>query len=483
MGKMLREVYTFDDVSIVPRGSEILPKDVDVQTRLTKTITLNIPLLSAAMDTVTESKMAIAIARLGGIGVIHKNFSAEEQAKEIGIVKRSESGMVADPITLRPENTLGDAFAIMSEKNISGIPITNNERKLVGILTHRDIQFEDDRSKLIEDIMTRENLRTAPVNTTLEEAKDMFRRYKVEKIPIVDKEGILKGMITAKDWKKIHEYPSAAKDKEGRLLVAGAVGADLNLERVDLLVKAGVDIVVVDSAHGHHRNVLETIRMIRKGYPDLQIIGGNVVTREATRDLIEAGADAVKVGMGSGSICTTRIVAGIGIPQFSAVQDCVEEASKHGIPVISDGGIKNSGDIVKAVGAGASSVMIGSLFAGTEESPGEEIHVQGRLYKSYQGMGSLSAMRRGSSSRYFQEGQSKLVPEGVESIVPHRGNLAGIIFNMMGGFKAGMGYTGSKNIEELRNGDIEFVKVTEAGKIESHPHDVIVTQDPPNYNR
>ncbi len=482
MGKEIREVYAFDDVLIVPKESNVLPRNVDTKTRLTPKITLNIPLISAAMDRVTESEMAIAMARLGGIGVIHKNMTAEKQALEVLRVKRSESGIIEDPVTLGPGCTLQEANKLMNEKHISGIPIVEKDGRLVGILTHRDVNFETDFDKPIRELMTTD-LITAPEGTTLEKAKSIFKEYKVEKLPIVDKDNKLKGMITVRDLRKIIDFPNANKDEKGRLLVAGAVGADLDVTRVKLLVEAGVDVIVVDSAHGHSMNVLKTIELIKKEYGDsLQVVGGNIVTGKAAKDLILAGVDAVKVGIGSGSICTTRIVTGVGVPQLSAVMDCVKEANKKNIPVISDGGINQTGDIVKAIAAGASSVMIGSLFAGTEESPGEKIYFQGRLFKEYRGMGSVGAMEEGSSDRYFQEGQKKLVPEGIEARVSYRGNLAEVIFQMIGGLRAGMGYVGAKNIEELRT-KTEFYKQTNAGQIESHPHDVIITKEAPNYSK
>lgn len=482
MTKIVGEALTFDDVSLVPQKSNFLPKEADLKTRFTKKIFLNIPLVSAAMDTVTESAMAIALARLGGIGVIHKNLTIERQAEEIVKVKRSENGIIGDPVTLGPEKTLGEAFVEMAKYHISGIPITNKKGKLLGILTNRDVTFETDFSKTIGDLMTNKKIITAKVGTTLDEAKEILMKHKIEKLPIVDEDYNLRGMITIKDLKKIIDYPLASKDSRGRLLVAAAVGADNNLDRVTALVEAGVDVIVVDSAHGHSENVINKIKKIKKKYPKIQVIGGNIATGKAAKDLIEAGADAIKVGMGPGSICTTRVIAGIGVPQISAIMDCVEVADKYGVPVIGDGGYKYSGDIVKAIAAGASSAMIGSLFAGTDESPGEIIHYNGRLYKKYRGMGSLEAMKQGSSDRYFQEGQQKLVPEGIEGQVPYKGKLAEIVFQLIGGLRAGMGYTGSKKIEDLRT-KTKFVKVTGSGLRESHPHDVMITKDAPNYAR
>ena len=482
MTRIIGEALTFDDVSLVPRKSNFLPKDADIKTKLTKKIFINIPLMSAAMDTVTEARMAIAMARLGGIGVIHKNLSIEKQADEVIKVKRSENGVIGDPITLGPDKTLGEAFAEMEKYHISGIPITDENNRLIGILTNRDIIFETDLNKRIDQLMTKKNLITARVGTSMDEAQEIFRKNKIEKLPIVDKEYCLKGMVTIKDLKKIVDYPLASKDKLGRLLVAAAVGADNNLDRVTALVEAGVDAIVVDSAHGHSKNVINKIKMIKDKYPKIQVIGGNVATAAAAKDLIEAGADAVKVGMGPGSICTTRVVAGIGIPQISAIMECTKMADKYGIPVIADGGVKYSGDITKAIAAGASSVMMGGLFAGTDESPGEIIHYNGRLYKKYRGMGSVEAMKQGSSDRYFQEGQLKLVPEGIEGQVPYKGKLAEIVFQMIGGLKSGMGYTGCRNIQDLRT-KTKFVRVTGAGLTESHPHDVHMTKDAPNYSK
>lgn len=482
MKRLIDEALTFDDVSLVPQKSNFLPKDVDLKTKFTKKISLNIPLASAAMDTVTESVMAVALARLGGIGVIHKNLSIERQAEEILKVKRSENGVIGEPVTLRPETSLNEALTEMAKYHISGIPITNKKNKLLGILTNRDILFETDLNRQIGDLMTKKKLITALVGTTLDQAREIFKKHKIEKLPIVDDKFYLKGMITIKDLRKIMDFPWATKDSKGRLLVAAAVGSDNNLDRVKALVDVGVDVIVVDSAHGHSQNVIKKIEKIKEKYSKIQVVGGNIVTGEGARDLIKAGADAVKVGMGPGSICTTRVIAGIGVPQVSAIMNCVEYAAKHDVPVIADGGIKYSGDIVKAIAAGANSVMIGSLFAGTDESPGELIHYEGRLYKKYRGMGSVEAMKKGSSDRYFQEGQQKLVPEGIEGQVPYRGKLADIVFQLIGGLRAGMGYTGNKKIDDLRT-KTKFVKVTGSGLSESHPHDVMITKDAPNYTR
>jgi IMP dehydrogenase len=479
--KIIGEGLTFDDVLLVPQRSEVLPKDVDLRTRLTKTITLNIPLASAAMDTVTEARMAIAIAREGGIGIIHKNMSIEEQAEQVDKVKRSEHGVIVDPFYLSPDHLVSDAVALMEKYHISGVPITENG-KLVGIITNRDIRFETDFSKKIREVMTSENLITAPEGTTLEQAKEILRKYKIEKLPIVDEKGMLKGLITIKDIEKAIKYPNSAKDKNGRLLVGAAVGiARDTMERVEALVAAKVDVITVDTAHGHSVGVINMVKQIKKKFPDLQVIAGNVATAEATRELIEAGADCVKVGIGPGSICTTRVVAGVGVPQITAIMECAEEADKYGIPIIADGGIKYSGDIVKAIAAGASVVMVGNLLAGTEESPGETELYQGRRFKVYRGMGSLGAMAAGSSDRYFQEDAKKLVPEGVEGRVPFKGPLADTVYQLMGGLRAGMGYCGVRTIEELRK-NAKFIRITSAGLRESHPHDIYITKEAPNYS-
>ena len=476
------EALTFDDVLLQPAKSDVLPRDVDTLTKLTQRITLNIPIMSAGMDTVTESKLAIAIAREGGIGIIHKNLTISEQAEEVDKVKRSESGVITDPIYLTPEHPIYDAEAIMAKYRISGVPIIDDNKRLVGILTNRDLRFEKNFSRLIAEVMTRENLVTAPVGTTLEEAKVILQQHKVEKLPIVDEQNTLKGLITIKDIEKAKQFPAAAKDEHGRLLVGAAVSTSTDaLERVAALVKAGVDVIVIDSAHGHSGGVIRMVKNLRELYPGLNLIAGNVATGEATRDLIEAGVDAVKVGIGPGSICTTRVVAGIGVPQVTAIYDCATVAREYEIPVIADGGIKYSGDITKAIAAGASVVMIGSLFAGTEESPGEMEIYQGRSFKVYRGMGSIGAMKSGSSDRYFQEQNKKLVPEGIEGRVPYRGTLSETVFQLVGGLRAGMGYCGTKNIAELQS-NTKFLRITSAGLRESHPHDVHITKEAPNYS-
>ena len=472
---------TFDDVLLVPQRSEVLPSEVDLTTNLTKTIKLNIPLMSAAMDTVTESRMAIAIAREGGIGIIHKNMSIEEQAEHVDKVKRSEHGVIVDPFYLSPDHKVADAAALMAKYRISGVPITING-KLVGIITNRDIRFETDFSKPIREVMTSENLITAPEGTTLEEAKEILRKHKIEKLPIVDDEGMLKGLITIKDIEKTIQYPNSAKDSSGRLLVGAAVGVSKDtLDRVAALVDAKVDVIAVDTAHGHSVGVINMVKEIKKKFPDVQLIAGNVATAEATRELIEAGADCIKVGIGPGSICTTRVIAGIGVPQITAIYECAQEADRYGIPVIADGGIKYSGDITKAIAAGASVVMVGSLLAGTEESPGETEIYQGRSFKVYRGMGSMAAMEAGSKDRYFQEDQKKLVPEGVEGRVPYKGPVSETVFQLMGGLRAGMGYCGAPDIETLRTKS-QFIRITSAGLRESHPHDIHITKEAPNYS-
>lgn len=478
--KFIKEGLTFDDVLLVPQESAVLPKDIDVTTKLTKNIKLNIPLMSAGMDTVTNSRMAIAMAREGGIGVIHKNMSIENQALEVDRVKRSEHGIITDPIFLSPEHTINDALAIMERYHISGVPITV-EGKLVGILTNRDLRFEKEFSKKIFMVMTKDRLITAPVGTTLEEAKETLQHYKVEKLPIVDDDGYLRGLITIKDIEKTRQYPNSAKDDRGRLLVAAAVGVTSDtLERVAALFKAGADLIVVDTAHGHSLGVIKTMAALKKVYPDKGIIAGNVATGDATKALINAGADAVKVGVGPGSICTTRVIAGIGVPQITAIYDCAQVASEYQIPIIADGGIKYSGDVVKAIGAGADVIMIGSLFAGTEESPGELEIYQGRSFKVYRGMGSIAAMKEGSKDRYFQEDVNKLVPEGIEGRVPYKGPLAETVFQLIGGLRSGMGYCGAPNINHLK-ANARFVRITSAGLVESHPHDVQITKEAPNY--
>ncbi|NSW83072.1 MAG: IMP dehydrogenase [Syntrophothermus sp.] len=480
MDRFVKEGLTFDDVLLVPGPSEVLPRDVDVSTRVTRVLKLNIPIMSAGMDTVTDARMAIAVAREGGIGVIHKNMSIEAQAKAVDRVKRSEHGVISDPFSLSPRDKVRDAIRIMEEYHISGVPITEGTR-LIGIITNRDIRFEDDWDQEIGEVMTKENLITAPVGTTLHEAREILRRHKVEKLPLVDEDFNLKGLITIKDIEKARKYPNSAKDARGRLLAGAAVGVSADtMERVEALYKAGVDLIVVDTAHGHSRGVIETVKAIKEDWPELQVMAGNVATAEGTEDLIKAGADAVKVGIGPGSICTTRIVAGIGVPQITAVYDCSQVARRYDIPIVADGGIKYSGDITKALAAGADVVMLGNLLAGTEESPGEVIILQGRSYKVYRGMGSLGAMVQGSSDRYFQENEPKLVPEGIEGRVPYKGPVSETIFQLVGGLKAGMGYCGVRNIEELKT-KARFIRITNAGLVESHPHDVIITQEAPNY--
>ncbi|AGL01349.1 IMP dehydrogenase [Desulfoscipio gibsoniae] len=472
---------TFDDVLLVPSVSEVLPRDVDTSTRLTKSIRLNIPLMSAGMDTVTEYRMAIAMAREGGVGIIHKNMPIERQAMEVDRVKRSEHGVISDPIYLSPDSSISEALALMERYRISGVPVTVND-KLVGILTNRDLRFEKNFQQKVGNVMTKENLITAPVGTTLEEAKEILQTYKVEKLPIVDNDFNLRGLITIKDIEKARQFPLSAKDAGGRLLVGAAVGVTADtMERVGTLVEARADVVVIDTAHGHSRGVLNTVHDVKNKFPGLAIVAGNVGTAEGTRDLILAGADAVKVGIGPGSICTTRVVAGAGVPQITAIYDCAQEAAKYDIPIIADGGIKYSGDVTKAIAAGADVVMLGSLLAGTEESPGDMEIYQGRSYKVYRGMGSLGAMKEGSKDRYFQENQKKLVPEGVEGRVPYRGTLADTAYQLIGGLRAGMGYCGTANIEELKN-KAQFIRITPAGLRESHPHDVVITKEAPNYS-
>lgn len=481
MGKIIGEGITFDDVLLVPAYSQVIPNQVDLTTYLTKTIKLNIPMMSAGMDTVTEHRMAIAMARQGGIGIIHKNMSIEAQADEVDKVKRSENGVITDPFSLSPEHTLADADALMAKFRISGVPITEG-KKLVGIITNRDLKFETDFTKKIKESMTSENLITAPEGTTLEEAKMILAKARKEKLPIVDKDFNLKGLITIKDIEKTVKYPLAAKDSMGRLLCGAAVGITANvLERVAALVKAKVDVVVLDSAHGHSQNVLNCVKMIKEAYPDLPVIAGNVATGEGTRALIEAGADAVKVGIGPGSICTTRVVAGIGVPQITAVMDCYEVAKEYGVPIIADGGIKYSGDITKALAAGGNVCMMGSMFAGCEESPGDYELFQGRKYKVYRGMGSIAAMESGSKDRYFQENAKKLVPEGVEGRVAYKGSVEDTVFQLMGGLRSGMGYCGAHNIQELKDTG-RFVKISAASLKESHPHDIHITKEAPNYS-
>ncbi|MBS7402861.1 MAG: IMP dehydrogenase [Oscillospiraceae bacterium] len=479
--RFIGEGLTYDDVLLVPAESDVLPADVDLSTNLTKNIRLNIPLISAAMDTVTEYRMAIALAREGGIGVIHKNMSIDAQAEQVDQVKRSENGVITNPFSLTAERTIGEADQLMAKFRISGVPIVDTEGKLIGIITNRDMKFETDMSQLISNVMTSDNLVTGKVGTTLEQAKDILRSHKIEKLPIVDDEGHLRGLITIKDIEKALTYPHSAKDAHGRLLCAAAIGVTGDvMDRAGALVSAGVDVLVLDSAHGHSQNILKNVSRIKEKFPDIALIAGNVATPEGTEALIKAGADCVKIGIGPGSICTTRVVAGIGVPQMTAVLECAAMAEKYGIPVIADGGVKYSGDIVKAIAGGASVVMLGSLLAGCEESPGESEVFQGRQFKVYRGMGSIGAMNRGSKDRYFQEDNKKLVPEGVEGRVPYRGPVSDTIFQMMGGLKSGMGYCGAYNIETLRT-KTRFVRITGAGLKESHPHDIYITKEAPNY--
>ena len=478
--KFAREGVTFDDVLLIPAKSRVLPSEVDVTTSLTRQIRLNIPLMSAGMDTVTESRMAIAMAREGGVGVIHKNMSIEKQAMEVDRVKRSEHGVITNPFHLSPDHTINDAAALMERYRISGVPITV-KGKLVGIITNRDLRFEQNFDRLIKDVMTKDRLVTAPVGTTLAEAQVILQRHKVEKLPIIDDNFMLKGLITIKDIEKAIQYPRSAKDGNGRLLAAAAVGVGGdNFDRVRALVRAGADVIVVDTAHGHSVGVLKAVERIKREFMTVAVVAGNVATVEGTRELIEAGADAVKVGVGPGSICTTRVVAGIGVPQVTAIYDAAVTAAPHNIPIIADGGIKYSGDITKAIGAGADVVMIGSLFAGTEESPGDIEIFQGRSYKVYRGMGSLSAMKEGSKDRYFQEDEQKPVPEGIEGRVPYRGTVADTVYQLAGGLRAGMGYCGVRDISELKK-KTRFMRITSAGLRESHPHDVHITKEAPNY--
>ena len=480
--RIVKEGLTFDDVLLIPQASDVVPADVDLRTKLTDDICLNVPLVSAAMDTVTENRMAIAIAREGGLGIIHKNMTIEQQAEQVDKVKRSEHGVITDPFFLEPEHLVKDAVALMEKYRISGVPITKNG-KLVGILTNRDLRFENNFEQPISDVMTKDRLITAPVGTSLEEAKNILGKYRIEKLPIVDEKGYLKGLITIKDIEKSIQYPNSARDKNGRLLVGAAVGTAANtMDRVAALVEARADVIAIDTAHGHSKGVLEKVSQIKAKFPQITLIAGNVATAAATKALFDAGADVVKVGIGPGSICTTRVVAGIGGPQLTAGMDCAEAADKLGKRIIADGGVKYSGDIVKAIAAGGSAVMIGSLFAGTLESPGEVELYQGRSFKVYRGMGSLSAMAAGSKDRYFQENSKKFVPEGVEGRVPYRGSVAEIIYQMKGGLRSGMGYCGKHNIEELRT-DSEFVRITNAGRIESHPHDISISKEAPNYSQ
>ena len=479
----IREGLTFDDVLLVPGRSEIVPRDVDVSTMLVGGVRLNIPLVSAAMDTVTDGKLAIAIAREGGIGVIHKNFTIEEQVSEVAKVKRSESGMIVDPVTLGPDQPVQAALDLMAELHISGVPIIDDSQKLIGILTNRDLRFETNFLKPIRDAMTKDNLVTAPVGIAIDDAKEILWKNRIEKLPVVDEIGVLRGLITVKDIEKRAQYPNACKDDLGRLRVAAAIGANDDwLERAQALIERGADVLVVDSAHGHSTKVISTVEAFKQTFPEVPLIAGNVATAEGCHELIRAGADAVKVGVGPGSICTTRIVAGIGVPQITAVLDCVEVARAFDIPVISDGGIQHSGDITKALACGANAVMLGSLLAGTEESPGETIIYQGRTFKVYRGMGSVAAMQSGSGDRYFQYDMAaeKLVPEGVEGRVPYKGSVSGYVYQLVGGIRAGMGYCGVRTIDELRT-QTKFMRITAAGLKESHPHDVYITREAPNY--
>ncbi len=479
--KFGKEGYTFDDVLLVPQKSEVTPDMIELGTNLTKKVRLNIPIISAAMDTVTESALAIAIAREGGLGVIHKNMTIEQQAMEVDKVKRNENGVIVDPFYLSPDNTLEEADELMGKYKISGVPITV-DGKLVGIFTNRDLRFESDLSKKLGDCMTKDNLVTAPEGTTLEEAAVILQKKKVEKLPIVDKDGMLKGLITIKDIEKSQKYPNSARDSQGRLVVGAAIGVTKDvLERAGALVDAKVDVLVLDSAHGHSKNIIEAIKKVKAAFPDTPVIAGNIATAEAAEDLIKAGADAIKVGIGPGSICTTRVVAGIGVPQITAIFDCAQVAKKYGIPLIADGGIKYSGDLVKAIAAGADVIMIGSLFAGCEESPGECEIYQGRQFKVYRGMGSIAAMNKGSKDRYFQTNTKKLVPEGVEGRVPYKGALCDTIYQLLGGIRSGMGYCGTKTIPELKENG-KFVRITGAGLVESHPHDINITKEAPNYS-
>jgi len=477
------EGLTFDDVLILPGKSEVLPRNVNVGTQLTKRIKLNIPLMSAGMDTVTESRMAIAMAREGGIGIIHKNMSIEKQALEVDRVKRSEHGIITDPFYLSRDHIVADALELMERYRISGVPIVDESNTLVGILTNRDIRFEKDITRKIDEVMTKENLKTAPIDISMDEALEIMKHYKIEKLPLVDDDFKLSGLITIKDIEKSIEFPNSARDSKGRLLAGAAVGVTNDMmERIAALVKSQVDVITVDTAHGHSKGVLDAVSKIKSNYPDLQVIAGNVATAEATIDLIKAGADCIKVGIGPGSICTTRVVTGIGVPQITAVMNCSRAAAEYEIPVIADGGIKYSGDITKAIAAGANVVMAGSLFAGTEESPGEEVLYEGRRYKEYRGMGSMGAMDSGSRDRYFQEDTKKYVPEGVEGRVHYKGKLGDVVYQLIGGLKSGMGYVGAKDISELQEKS-RMIKITAASLVENHPHDIMITKESPNYQR
>lgn len=480
--KIVETAITFDDVLLVPSYSEVLPNQVSLKSRLTDKISLNVPIVSAAMDTVTEADLAIALARVGGLGFIHKNMTIAEQAAQVNSVKRSENGMISDPVTLSKDHTLAEAKALMANYKISGLPVVDKNNYLIGIITNRDVKYQENLDVKVEEIMTKDNLITSDKNTNLEKAKEILLKNRIEKLPIVDKKNKLVGLITIKDIDNQLEYPNANKDQNGRLIVGAGVGVgEDTIERITALIKAGVDIVAIDSAHGHSKGVLDKISEIRKTFPDLDIVGGNIVTADAAKDLIKAGANVLKVGVGPGSICTTRVVAGVGVPQLSAIYNVYEFAKKKNVAVIADGGIKLSGDIVKAIASGAGAVMLGSLLAGTDEAPGEEIIFQGRKFKSYQGMGSLSAMKRGGKERYFQSEAKKFVPEGIEGRVPHKGKLEDVIFQLTGGLRAGMGYCGAKDIEALQK-DSKLVMITGSGLKESHPHDVIITQEAPNYS-
>lgn len=483
--KILYEGLTYDDVLLVPGRSSVMPRNVSTRTRLTRRIELNIPIVSAAMDTVTESEMAIALAREGGVGVLHKNMSIGDQVAEVKKVKRSESGMILDPITLTPESHVGEARHLMARYSIGGIPVVNEAGKLVGIVTNRDLRFEPENNKILSEVMTHDGLVVAPEGTTLELAEDLLQKHKIEKLPVVDQEGLLKGLITFKDIQKKKQFPNACKDQHGRLRVGAAVGVTEDvLERVGLLVQAGVDFVTVDTAHGHSERVIETVYEVKTNYPDIDVAAGNVATAQATEDLIAAGADCIKVGIGPGSICTTRVVAGVGVPQLSAIMECARVARSRDVPLIADGGIKQTGDIPKAIAAGANSVMIGGMFARAEESPGETILLDGRKFKSYRGMGSLSAMKAGSKDRYFQDAEDdikKLVPEGIEGRVPYSGTLSEVVYQMIGGLRAAMGYTGCADIDTMYE-RAQFVRITSSGVTESHPHNVAITKESPNYS-
>ncbi|PJJ84632.1 IMP dehydrogenase [Mucilaginibacter auburnensis] len=483
--KFVAEGLTYDDVLLLPAYSEVLPRDVDTSSFLTRKIRLNIPLVSAAMDTVTEAQMAIAIAQAGGLGMLHKNMSIQRQADEVRKVKRSESGMIQDPVTLNENALVSDAFKIMKEYKIGGIPVIDDSHKLKGIVTNRDLRFQKQMDRPVREVMTSENLITAPKGTTLTQAEEILQNYKIEKLPVVDDKGVLIGLITFKDIQKFKNFPNACKDELGRLRVGAAVGVTADtMERVDALVKAGVDVIAIDTAHGHSKGVIDKLKEVKAAYPDLQVIAGNVATGQAAKDLADAGADAVKVGIGPGSICTTRIIAGVGVPQLYAVYECAEALKGTGVPVIADGGIKHTGDIAKAIAAGAGTIMAGSLFAGVEESPGESIIYEGRRFKSYRGMGSIEAMEQGSKDRYFQDVEDdikKLVPEGIVGRVPYKGTLAEVVYQFVGGLRASMGYCGAKNIEALQQA--RFVRITASGIRESHPHDITITKEAPNYTR